>query len=122
MREKVRLADKFALFTETWSPRIVGETNGQYVKLAKLDGEFVWHAHDDEDELFLVVSGHLDLHLRDRTISLDPGELFVVPKGVEHLPEASPGTEVLLIEPKSTAHTGDVVDERTVAVEDQVWI
>ncbi len=82
----------------------------------------MWHAHDTEDELFLVVSGHLDLHLRDRIVSLDPGELFVVPKGVEHLPVATPDTEVMLIEPKSTANTGNVIDERTVAVEDQAWI
>ena len=112
--EKVNLADKLARFTELWSPRIVGELNGQHVKLAKLAGEFVWHRHAEEDELFLVIAGHLDLHLRDRVVALDPGELFTVPRGVEHKPVAAGEAHVLLFERASTRNTGDVRNERTI--------
>jgi mannose-6-phosphate isomerase-like protein (cupin superfamily) len=112
--EKVNLAEKLAQFAEHWSPRIVGELNGQQVKLAKLSGEFMWHRHADEDELFLVIAGHLDIRLRDRVIALDPGELFIVPRGVEHHPVASGETHVLLFEPASTRNTGDVRNERTI--------
>lgn len=112
--EKINLRDKLAQFSETWSPRIVGELNGQHVKLVKLEGEFVWHHHEDEDELFLVLAGHLAIHLRDRTIDLDPGELFIVPRGTEHKPEAAAGTQVLLLEPAATLNTGNVRNERTV--------
>lgn len=112
--EKVNLAVKLSRFDETWSPRIVAELNGQHVKLAKLSGEFVWHRHDHEDELFLVLKGRLTLCFRDRDVVLEPGELIVVPRGVEHLPVASEDTHVLLFEPAGTLNTGNVRDERTV--------
>ena len=118
--EKVVLREKLAAFDETWTPRIVGELNGQYVKLAKLEGDFVWHAHEEEDELFLVLEGELTLRLRDREVHLAAGEMFVVPRGVEHMPVSPGGASVLLFEPKSTAHTGDVRSELT--VDDQEWI
>jgi mannose-6-phosphate isomerase-like protein (cupin superfamily) len=111
--DKVVLAEKFALFDEKWSPKIVGELNGQYVKLVKLQGEFVWHQHENEDELFLVTKGRLNIHLRDRHVSLGEGELFIVPAGVEHKPAADEETYVLLLEPMSTVNTGDLRDERT---------
>ena len=120
--EKVRLEEKFKKFDDLWSPKLVGELNENYIKLAKGQGELDWHTHDDEDEFFLVVSGHLDIHLRDRVISLDPGEFFVVPKGTEHRPVAEEGAEILLIEPKETLHTGTRQTEQTVAIEDQAWI
>lgn len=112
--EKVNLAEKLRQFTERWSPRIVGELNGQHVKLVKLEGEFVWHHHEREDELFLVLRGHLSLHLRDRIVELDEGEFFIVPRGVEHKPVAAVETHVLLLEPDSTLNTGNVRNERTV--------
>lgn len=112
--DKVNLADKFSRFHERWSPRIVGELNGQHVKLAKLEGEFVWHRHDEEDELFLVVKGRLELHLRDGVLRLEEGELCIVPRGVEHKPVAHEETHVLLFEPASTLNTGNVRNERTV--------
>ena len=114
MLEKVEVAEKFALFDEPWSPKIVAELNDAYVKVVKLEGEFVWHHHDDEDELFWVVSGRLRMELRDGEVILDPGELLVVPKGVEHRPVAEGETHVVLIEPKTTLNTGNVRDERTV--------
>ncbi|MGI9262568.1 MAG: cupin domain-containing protein [Woeseiaceae bacterium] len=122
MKEKVNLAEKFSKFEDLWSPKLVGELNENFVKLAKGEGELDWHSHENEDEFFLVVSGHLDLHLREEVISLDPGEFYVVPKGVEHRPVATPGTEIVLIEPKETQHTGDTVSDQTVAIEDQTWI
>jgi mannose-6-phosphate isomerase-like protein (cupin superfamily) len=115
MIEKVNLAQKFDLFDEYWSPRIAGELNDSYVKLAKLRGEFVWHQHDNEDELFFVVKGHLTIKLRDQDIELDAGEFVIIPKGVEHLPVAEEEGHVLLLEPKSTLNTGNVHSERTVA-------
>jgi mannose-6-phosphate isomerase-like protein (cupin superfamily) len=111
---KVSLADKLSTFNEHWSPRIVGELNGQHVKLAKLSGEFVWHHHDDEDELFLVLKGRLRMRLRDGEIVIGPGEFLIVPRGVEHLPVADEEVHVLLFEPASTLNTGNVRDERTV--------
>jgi mannose-6-phosphate isomerase-like protein (cupin superfamily) len=114
MLEKVNLGEKLALFDEPWSPKIVAELNDAYVKVVKLEDEFVWHHHDDEDELFWVVSGRLRMELRDGHITLDPGELLVVPKGVEHRPVAEGETHVVLIEPKTTLNTGNVRDERTV--------
>ncbi len=114
--EKVNLSEKLGQFTERWSPRVVGELNGQHVKLAKLEGEFVWHHHDLEDELFLVLRGHLSIHLRDRTIELDEGEFFIVPRGVEHKPVAAAETHVLLLEPATTLNTGNLRNERTVEV------
>jgi mannose-6-phosphate isomerase-like protein (cupin superfamily) len=112
--QKVVLADKLASIHEHWSPKIVGELNGQQVKLVKLAGEFVWHHHELEDELFLVVSGHLSMELRDRTIELAPGELLVIPRGVEHRPVAAEEVSVLLFEPAGTLNTGNVRSERTV--------
>ena len=121
-QEKVNLADKFKQFSAHWQPKIVGELNGQYVKLARLKGEFVWHSHDNEDELFLVVEGRLKIRLRDREVELAAGEFFIVPAGVEHFPVADEETQVLLLEPKSTAHTGTVQTDATVAIEDQEWL
>ncbi len=115
MIEKVNLKQKFDLFQEYWSPRVAGELNDSYVKLAKFKGEFVWHHHADEDELFLVVKGHLTIKLRDRDIELDAGEFVVIPKGVEHLPVAEEEVQALLLEPKSTLNTGNVQNERTIA-------
>lgn len=112
---KVNLAEKFSAISEHWSPRIVGELNGQEIKLAKLQGEFVWHKHDDADELFLVVKGTLLMRLRDRDVTIEEGEFFVVPRGVEHLPIAENEAHVLLFEPAGTLNTGDVRNERTVA-------
>ena len=111
---KVNIDEKLSLFSEHWDPKIVGELNGQYVKLAKLKGEFVWHHHEAEEELFLVVQGRLVIKLRERDVVLEAGEFFIVPRGVEHKPIAEEETRVLLFEPKSTQHTGDVKTERTV--------
>lgn len=107
MSDKVNLAHAFTRIAKPWSPTIVGELNGQYVKLGKFDGAYVWHSHQAEDELFLVVSGRLNIELRDRTVELAPGEFFVVPRGVEHRPVALPKAEVLLFEPASTVNTGN---------------
>ena len=112
--QKVNLSEKLALFSDHWNPRIVAELNGQQVRLAKLEGEFVWHRHEGEDELFLVLRGTLAIHLRDRVITLREGELLVVPKGVEHKPVAEREVHVLLFEPASTINTGDAPGERTI--------
>ena len=112
--KKVNLADKFALFSEHWSPKVVGELNGQEVKLAKLQGEFIWHRHDEADELFLVHKGSIKIELRDETVTLAEGEFFIVPRGIEHKPVADSEAEVLLFEPKSTLNTGQHKSERTV--------
>ena len=112
--EKVILSQKLSLFGEHWSPKIVGELNDSYIKLAKLKGEFVWHHHDDEDELFLVVKGKLLIKFRDKDVLLDEGEFIVIPKGVEHLPVADQEVHVMLIEPKTTLNTGNVINEKTV--------
>jgi mannose-6-phosphate isomerase-like protein (cupin superfamily) len=117
--ETINLSQKFDLFHEHWCPRIVGELNDSYVKLAKLQGEFVWHKHDEEDELFLVVKGKLQIKLRDRDLWINEGEFVIIPKGVEHCPVAEEEVQVLLLEPKSTLNTGDVQNERTVDAE---WI
>jgi mannose-6-phosphate isomerase-like protein (cupin superfamily) len=113
--EKVNLAEKFASFRDHWKPRIVGELNGQQVKLVRFVGEFVWHHHDDEDELFLVVKGRFRMEFRDRHVWLEEGEFLVVPRGVEHRPVAEEEAHVLLFEPASTLNTGNVHNERTVA-------
>jgi mannose-6-phosphate isomerase-like protein (cupin superfamily) len=115
MIEKVNLREKFGRFDERWSPKIAGEVNDSYVKLVKLEGEFVWHKHDAEDEMFLVVKGRLRIKLRDGEVDLDEGEFVIIPRGVEHLPVADEEAHVLLFEPKSVLNTGDVVNERTVA-------
>jgi mannose-6-phosphate isomerase-like protein (cupin superfamily) len=112
--EKVNLTEKFGLFDEYWSPKIVGELNGQHVKLAKLKGEFIWHHHEVEDELFLVIKGQLVLKLKGQDVVLEEGEFFIVPRGVEHKPVAEEEAHVLLFEPVSTLNTGNVRDERTV--------
>lgn len=120
--KKISLAEKYAAFDEHWSPKIIGETNGQLVKLAKVKGEFVWHSHDNEDELFLVIEGRLVIEFRDGKVELGPGEMCIVPRGVEHKPMADEETRILLIEPVSTEHTGKTVSEITIAKEQQNWI
>jgi mannose-6-phosphate isomerase-like protein (cupin superfamily) len=112
---KVNLAQKFSLIQEYWSPKIVGEINDSYIKLGKFKGEFVWHHHETEDELFLVVKGRLLIKLRDQDIFLEEGEFVIIPKGVEHLPIAEEEAHVLLLEPKSTLNTGNIQNERTIA-------
>lgn len=114
MVTKVNLAEKFSRFSDHWSPKIVADLNDNQVKLAKVRGEFVWHRHADEDELFLVVKGTLTIELRDGAVTLGPGELAVIPKGVEHRPVARDEVQLMLVEPRSTRHTGDLVTERTV--------
>ncbi len=113
--EKVNLAQKFALFNEHWSPRIVGEVQDMHVKLVKLKGEFVWHLHEHEDEMFFVVRGPLLIKFRDRDVWLDEGEFLIIPRGIEHLPVAEEEVQVMLFEPKGTLNTGNVQGERTVA-------
>jgi mannose-6-phosphate isomerase-like protein (cupin superfamily) len=113
--EKVGLVEKFALFADHWNPRVVGELNGQQVKLAKFLGEFVWHRHEAEDELFLVVRGSLRVEFRDRSVELGAGEFLIVPRGVEHRPVADEEVEVLLFEPATTVNTGSAGGERTVS-------
>jgi mannose-6-phosphate isomerase-like protein (cupin superfamily) len=108
--QKVNLKQKLDLFQDYWHPRIVGELNGQHVKLAKLKGEFVWHHHDQEDELFLVLAGSLKIEFRDQTIELKEGEFLVVPRGIEHRPVAEEEVSVLLFEPASTVNTGNRLD------------
>ena len=112
--EKVNIQQKLSQFHERWSPKIVGELNGQQVKLVKFQGEFVWHHHENEDELFLVVKGRFRMDFRDRQVWLDQGELLIVPRGVEHRPVAPEEVHVLLFEPASTLNTGNVTDKLTV--------
>ena len=118
--QKVTLSDKLSRFSDHWSPKVVGELNESYVKLVKLKGEFVWHHHENEDELFLVVKGKLLIKLRDRDIELEEGEFVIIPRGVEHLPIATEEAYVLLLEPKTTLNTGNVTSERTVAELDRI--
>ena len=113
MDDKVNLEQAFSRFSEYWSPHVAADLNGQHVRLAKLKGEFVWHAHENEDEMFLVVRGRLTLKLRDRDIALNEGEFFVVPRGIEHLPVAPEEVWVMLFEPAETLNTGNVRNERT---------
>jgi len=110
----INLKDKFSKFSEHWHPYIVAELNQNYVKLAKLEGEFVWHKHDGEDELFVVLEGTLMMDFRDKTVTVNAGEILVVPKGVEHRPWTKGEVKLMLVEPKSTLHTGDTVVEQTV--------
>ncbi|HEV2601467.1 MAG TPA: cupin domain-containing protein [Candidatus Babeliales bacterium] len=98
---------KLSTFSDLWSPKIIAELNESYIKLAKLKGEYVWHKHDNEDEMFLIIKGNLTIELRDKTLSLNPGQMVVIPKGVEHRPVASDEVHVMLIEPKTTLSTGD---------------
>ena len=113
--QSVNLQEKFDLIDQYWSPRIAGELNGQYVKLAKLKGQFLWHLHEEEDELFLVVKGRLTILLRGQDVTLEAGEFLIVPRGVEHKPVAYEEAHVLLFEPKTTVNTGNIRDERTIA-------
>ena len=113
--EKVNLAEKLALFNSHWDPKIVGELNGQHVKLVKFQGAFVWHRHEQEDELFLVVKGRFDMEFRDRRVTLTEGEFIIVPRGIEHRPVAAQEVHVLLFEPVSTLNTGNVQSAFTVA-------
>jgi mannose-6-phosphate isomerase-like protein (cupin superfamily) len=111
--EKIIIAEKLRLFSEYWSPKIVGELNGQQVKLAKFKGEFVWHKHDDEDEMFLVIEGILKMELRDKTIEIHKNEFLIVPRGTEHRPVADEEVAVMLFEPASTLNTGNTENELT---------
>lgn len=117
---KINLAEKFGLFNEYWSPKIAGELNGSYIKLAKLKGEFDWHHHENEEEMFLVVKGELIIKFRDEDIAINAGEFIVIPRGVEHLPVAPEEVHVMLIEPKETLNTGNIINEKTKQVID--WI
>lgn len=112
--EKINLKEKLASFSEHWIPRIVAELNGQHVKLAKLKGEFVWHHHEQEDELFLVIKGTLLMRLRHQEVEINEGEFFIVPRGIEHQPIAESEVHVLLFEPATTLNTGNIQNERTV--------
>jgi mannose-6-phosphate isomerase-like protein (cupin superfamily) len=113
--QKVNLTEKFAAFREHWRPKVAGELNGQEVKLVKFRGEFVWHRHDAEDELFLVWRGRFRVEFRDRVVELEPGEFLIVPRGVEHRTVAEEEAEVIIFEPAATRNTGDLVDERLTA-------
>jgi mannose-6-phosphate isomerase-like protein (cupin superfamily) len=118
--KKINLREKLACFSDRWHPKILAELNGQHVKLVKLEGEFVWHHHEHEDELFLVLAGRLEMQFRDDVIFVEPGELIVVPRGVEHRPVAAVETHVLLLEPATTVNTGSAGGDRT--VEAPEWI
>ena len=120
MKEKVNVEEKFQLFDEYWSPKILGEVNDSFVKIFKAKGEFVWHSHENEDEFFLVVKGQLRIKLKDNEIILNPGEFFIVPKGVEHLPYTPEEAHVLLLEPKEVLNTGNAESDKTVLNPD--WI
>jgi mannose-6-phosphate isomerase-like protein (cupin superfamily) len=120
MIEKVNVADKFDQFREHWQPKIIGELNDSYIKAVKVKDAFVWHDHQNEDELFFIVKGRMVLKLRDGDITLLPGEFVIVPRGVEHCPVADEETHVLLLEPKTTVNTGDVRNERTVPTPERI--
>jgi mannose-6-phosphate isomerase-like protein (cupin superfamily) len=123
MIKKVNLVEKFGLFSELWSPKIVGEVNDAHVKIGRLKGEFIWHRHEVEDEMFFVVKGNLVIRVRDpeeRDISLAEGELVIIPKGIEHMPVSREESWIMMIEPKGTLNTGDVTSDRT--VEEPEWI
>ncbi len=111
--QKINIAEKLTLFSDHWNPRIVGELNGQHVKLVKFQGEFVWHKHDDEDELFYVLDGQFNMEFRDKTVELKAGEFLIVPRGVEHRPVAAQEVAVMLFEPNTTLNTGDTKGELT---------
>jgi mannose-6-phosphate isomerase-like protein (cupin superfamily) len=115
----VNLAEKFNLFSEQWQPKITGELNDSFVKLARVQGEFVWHQHDNEDELFFVVKGTLTIKLRERDLTICEGEFVIIPKGVEHMPVAEEEVWIMMLEPKTTSNTGNVTNERTVEAQ---WI
>ncbi len=112
--EVINLLQKFSLFDDHWSPKVIGELNGQHIKLAKVKGEFVWHNHRDEDEMFLIIKGKLKIELEDGIVEIKEGEIFIVPRGVTHKPTAEEEVWLMLFEPKDTRHTGEVVHELTV--------
>jgi len=118
--KSINLQEKFAKFSEHWSPKIIGQMNNYHFKIAKVQGEFVWHDHKETDEMFLVVKGQLEIHFRDGRVNLSEGEMFVVPKGVEHKPVAQDECQILLIEPAGTVNTGEVIDDKTVTTTE--WI
>ena len=120
MSDVVNLADRFAQFTDQWSPKVIARVNDYEIKAVRLEGEFVWHQHDDTDELFLVLDGQLTIQLRDREVRLGPGELFVVPCGVEHCPQAEHEVRALLLEPRGVVNTGDAGGELTAAYDDSL--
>lgn len=109
----INLQEKFRLFSDHWHPRIIGELNGQLVKIARVKGDFIWHSHEHEDELFLVIEGTLWIDFRDKTVELNPGEMIIVPRGVEHRPRTKEEVKIMLFEPAATQHTGDVEHELT---------
>ncbi len=116
--EKVNLAAKLATIDDTWVPKVVGELNGQYVKVVKTQGEYVWHQHQNEDELFLVLSGQMEIHFRDRVVELAEGDFCIVPRGVEHKPVSEALCQMLLFEPATTRNTGNVSTDMTIEPED----
>lgn len=118
--ESINLTNKLSLFAEQWSPKIIAQMNDYHFKVAKVQGEFVWHDHPETDEVFLILHGQLEIQFRDGSVTLNEGEMYVVPKGVEHKPAASQECHILLVEPAGTVNTGDVVNERTAA--NDVWI
>ncbi|MCH2084804.1 MAG: cupin domain-containing protein [Saprospiraceae bacterium] len=118
--EVINVKDKFGLFSDQWSPKVIGELNGQHVKLAKVEGEFVWHSHEHEDELFYIMKGTLMMELRDKKLTLNEGEMCIIPKGVEHRPIAKEEVWIMLFEPAQIKHTGEVQHELTVEKYD--WI
>jgi mannose-6-phosphate isomerase-like protein (cupin superfamily) len=118
----INLKQKLSLFSDQWSPKIVAELNDSHVKLAKVEGEFVWHKHDHEDELFFVINGDLKIELRDKTLEIKPGELVVIPKGVEHRPVAEKEVPIILIEPKGTVNTGDALDTEDKKSTEGEWV
>lgn len=115
----VNIRDKFSLFSEQWSPKIIGEMNDAYVKIAKLQGEFVWHLHENEDEMFLIIQGSLTIRLRDCDLVVNEGEFVIIPRGVEHMPVAREEVQLMMLEPKTTVNTGNVESERKVEAD---WI
>lgn len=118
--QPINLTEKLSLFSEHWSPKIIAQMNDYHFKIARIEGEFVWHDHPETDEVFLVLHGQLEIQFRDGSVTLNEGEMFVVPKGVEHKPVAARECHILLVEPAGTVNTGDVVNERTAA--NDVWI
>jgi mannose-6-phosphate isomerase-like protein (cupin superfamily) len=118
--EKVNINEKLKQFSDHWSPKIVGELNGQHVKLVKFQGEFVWHKHDHEDEMFMVIDGAFEMHLQDKIIKLKQSDFIIIPKGTEHKPVASEEVKVMLFEPATTLNTGDQVNELTVKTLDHL--
>ena len=118
--EVVNINEKFSLFNEHWSPKIIGQLNGQDVKLAKIEGEFVWHDHKNEDELFYIIKGTLKIEFRDKVVTLKEGEMLIIPKGIEHKPIADEEVWVLLFEPSNIKHTGDVIHELTKETYDSI--